>query len=858
MNPCEGSMLALFRTFSLRYLRRRWFWALLVVASIALGVAMLAATQALNQTMVKAGGAAANPLAGFADLQVSNGDFGVGREVAERLRAAHVPGVQAVQPLVVGRVLLPDLDNRAALLLGADQPADGQAGNAWGIEFKLTSLPLLTGGQKPVLVGSELARAFPRGIGSFRVRVAGQERRVTGIGTVQAKGPAAALGGGVLVMAIADAAVLLGQPDRVTRIDVALAPGSDREQVRRRLEEVLAGAAEVRTPEAVVGSIRDVMAGLEIALFLGGAGALVVGLFLVYNALAVSVAERRHDIGILRSLGATRAQVAGLFAGEAGILGLAGAVLGAPVGLALAGLAIGPMQEVLSDVFLPMQIRQIEITPRAVVGAIVAGVVTALLAALVPALQAAMEEPAEAVRRVPRVPALVYRLVQVAVVGLLVLAGVAGVALRGVLPPRLGAFGGVVSLLVAGLVASPLLAAGAAQLLRPVARRLLGIEGRLAADNLARSPGRTGLVIASLAAGVALVLETAGVTLTSEKEVLDWIDSSIAADIFVSGNSPVSSGTQNIPLEADLGRQLAAVPGVTAALPARFQRVDFRDKLVFLIALDAPGFAAAHERRGISPRRWHFNRLTEPGTAVVSENFAALYGVGEGDRIRVRGPRGPVEMRIVGTVVDYSWNRGVVFVDLGWYRSQFGDDLVDVFDLFLQPGADPEAVREAVLRRWGAEHALVALTRAELRQRVSDTIHQLYAIPYAQGVVVGLVAGLGVVIALLISVLQRRRELGLLRAVGASRAQVLRSVLAEATLMGLIGAAIGLLVGVPLEWYAVRVILFDEAGFLFPVRVPWLAAAGITATAVGLATLAGLGPALRTLHLRIPEAIAYE
>src|SRR5205823_11632284 len=136
------------------------------------------------------------------------------------------------------------------------------------------------------------------------------------------------------------------------------------------------------------------------------------------------------------------------------------------------------------------------------------------------------------------------------------------------------------------------------------------------------------------------------------------------------------------------------------------------------------------------------------------------------------------------------------------------------------PGADAEAVREVVLRRWGAEHALVALTRPELRQRVSDTIHQLYAIPYAQGLVVGLVAGLGVVVALLISVLQRRRELGLLRAVGASRSQVLRSVLAEATMMGIVGSVVGLLVGVPLEWYAVRIVLFDEAGFLFPVRVP--------------------------------------
>jgi putative ABC transport system permease protein len=124
--------------------------------------------------------------------------------------------------------------------------------------------------------------------------------------------------------------------------------------------------------------------------------------------------------------------------------------------------------------------------------------------------------------------------------------------------------------------------------------------------------------------------------------------------------------------------------------------------------------------------------------------------------------------------------------------------------------------------------------------------------------VVGLVAGLGVVIALLISVLQRRRELGLLRAVGASRSQVLRSVLAEALLMGLIGAVSGLLLGIPLEWYAVRIILLDEAGFLFPLVIPWMAAAWIILAAILLATLAGLGPAVHAMHLRIPDAIAYE
>jgi putative ABC transport system permease protein len=149
-------------------------------------------------------------------------------------------------------------------------------------------------------------------------------------------------------------------------------------------------------------------------------------------------------------------------------------------------------------------------------------------------------------------------------------------------------------------------------------------------------------------------------------------------------------------------------------------------------------------------------------------------------------------------------------------------------------------------------------TQKKLRDEISSGIHRLYSLAYAQQSVVGLVALLGVISALFISVLQRTREFGLLRAVGASRAQILRSVLAEAALMGLIGAVIGLALGFALEWYVIRILLLDEAGFLFPLRIPWLASAVVAGLSVTLATLVGLWPAWHATRLRIPEAIAYE
>src|SRR5262249_47347983 len=141
--------------------------------------------------------------------------------------------------------------------------------------------------------------------------------------------------------------------------------------------------------------------------------------------------------------------------------------------------------------------------------------------------------------------------------------------------------------LLGALVSAPLLSTVAARLLGPLVRRVVGLEGRLAADNLARSPGRTGLVIAALAAVVALMLQTAGLTLSSEQAILDWVDESIAADLFVSANSPVTSSGKSMPMKEALGQEIAGLDGVERVLPVRFKRFTFRDKMVFLTAFDA-------------------------------------------------------------------------------------------------------------------------------------------------------------------------------------------------------------------------------------------------------------------------------
>jgi len=312
------------------------------------------------------------------------------------------------------------------------------------------------------------------------------------------------------------------------------------------------------------------------------------------------------------------------------------------------------------------------------------------------------------------------------------------------------------------------------------------------------------------------------------------------------------------------------MPEVDAVLGIRFNALPFRDRLVLLLALDASAFAKAEHPHSLGRNLTRFPRLREPGTALVSENFAALYKVKVGEKITVDGLEGPLQLEVIGTVVDYTWNRGTILVSREWFRRTFRDHQVDIFDVYLkhQDGSakrqteDDESRREEVISRLSEtldrKDAVFAETRANFREAATNQLQRIYSLAYAQQAVVGLVALLGVISALFISVLQRRRELGLLRAVGASRNQVLRSVLAEAVLMGMVGAILGLLIGIVLEWYLIGVMLLDESGLVIPMLIPWQAAGVVGGLAVLLATAVGLWPAWQATRIRIAEAIAYE
>ncbi|MFO0876638.1 MAG: FtsX-like permease family protein [Gemmataceae bacterium] len=875
-------MITLLQTLSLGYVRQHRTRTILIILSIALGVATLVATQALSRSLKGGIEEGVNPLSRLADLLIMNGDAGVDAALGKELELASVPGVAGVTPFVLTRASLPDLKNRDVWLLGVERPSRAEKhlpgdSDLLGVEIHQTYQPR-TWVEKaglvlapPALVSEDLAQAFaqadPKRV-RFRLRTSGHVSELTRMGTFtfrESKIPLRDNPVVVMDLHTASAICFPEKPGFIHQIGISIVPGEPVEEVRQRVKTWLGNRGEVRTIDTTKQMVSDVTAGLEIGFAIGGAGALVVGLFLVYNALSVSVAERRHDIGILRSVGATRRQIAWLFLGESLLMGLTGSALGLPIGYALARAAVGPMANTITELIVPIENAEVALPRWLIAVALISGTLVAVLAALVPALQAAGEEPADAVRRVPRKHPVLFAVLQIG--GMIVLLG-AGFALaryREYLPARVGIFAGVVCLVLGGLVATPLFASLVGRFIQPLFRYLLGLEGRLAADNLVRAPGRTGLVIAALAATSGLMVQTSGFLKSTRVAVYDWLEEKIDADLFVTSGSPITAGGSATTLPESFAEELKKLPGVQVVMPVRMLQIEFQSPrdasthILYLVALDSAAFRERGQERSLGRSLAKFPRLREPHTVVVSENFAALYRVNVGDHISIPGDGGtPIDVEVIGLATDYTWNRGTILMDRRNFKHLYRDNQVSVFDLFLEPGTDSAALQQEVMARYGDKYNLFILNRPEIHADVRKTLQRVYSFAYAQQGVVGLVALLGVVTALFISVLQRRRELGLLRAVGATRAQILRSVLAEAVLMGLVGAMVGFAIGLLLEWYVIDILIFDESGFKFPMRIPWLEAGVVSLASVVFATLAGLWPAYHATTLRIPEAIAYE
>jgi putative ABC transport system permease protein len=675
---------------------------------------------------------------------------------------------------------------------------------------------------------------------------------------IRESGPVKAFGGSVGVMDVASAQAAFGRERRLDRIDVAVDPTVGVEAVRARLQSTLGGAFEVERPSRRGGSVATMVRSFQMGLNLGSGVALLVGVFLVYNTIAISVVQRRREIGTLRALGATRLRIRALFTLEALVLGGVGTVVGLPLGVLVGRGAIGWVSGAISSIYVQVNARDVTVGPLELGLGVALGVLGSGFAALRPALVASSVPPVEALRRDAAQGADVGTGTVPTVLGGLCLLLVYPASW---LPSPLENLpvGGYLAIFLV-LMGATLLAPALLRLLWRVYQRpgeaVLGVSGRLAADNFARAPGRTAVPVSALAIGVSMAVCLSGFVGSFQTASHKWLDQSVPADLFITSAARIA-GSRNQPMGPELAEELAALPGVADVDRVRVLPHDVLGLRAYVISL-TPEIYERHGRPELLEGRLPTREERLAGRVTISENLSRRRGLHVEDTFEMSTPTGARTYTVAAVAVDYTSDQGVVFLAREVYQAHFQDDRVDTFELYLADRSRLDALRRTITERWGERHQLYVLSNADLRQEATALIDDAFAVSYAMEAVAVLLALLGVVNTLLAAVLDRTREIGLLRAVGAARSHIVRLFVGEAAFIGLSGGLIGALAGLWMGVLVTEVVGGQATGWSFPYIFPTELALMMGGASTLCAILAGLYPASRAATLNVVEALAYE
>jgi putative ABC transport system permease protein len=662
-------------------------------------------------------------------------------------------------------------------------------------------------------------------------------------------------GASIAVVTLKQAQILTGNVGQLESIQVAGSPDATDQELKQRIRAVLPPSVDVRTGQEQAAKRsadqKKNFSFLTTILLAFGFIALFVGGFIIFNTFSITVAQRTREFAMLRTLGASRRQVLGSVFSEALVIGVIASALGLAAGI---GYAKG-IDALFKALGVDLPSSGTVILTRTIIVAVLVGVVLTILASLFPAIRATRVAPLEALREGSGAQPQ-RRLGRYIAGTVLVVLGVAVMAL-GLFAAddsdtALSLLGlGTLVVFLGAAMLSPLLVPPIARVASAPLVRFRGLAGQLARENAVRNPARTAVTASALMIGLALVTFVAVFAAGLKAGINDTIDRSFRGDFLlqnVDGFSP-------IPVAA--GREVAALPGVAAVSPWRFSRGR------------AEGVRGRTEVLGLDPKTAQDGIKLEwvegspatlanlrPGEAVIDRKFGDNEHVDVGDTLKFTTPTARrVNLKVVGSVKDQANFLGDVVVPLAVVDRQFGEHQDSIGVVSLDQGASAAQVKRRVNRLLDTRFPTVeSLNQAELKKNQSEGFNQLLGLIYALLSLAVIVSIFGIVNTLVLTIHERTRELGLLRAVGMSRRQVRRLVRYESVITALIGAILGALLGIFFALVVSRPIA-DE-GFVLKIPVGSILIFLVSAALAGV--LAAIPPARRASRLDVLEALAYE
>lgn len=835
--------MALFK-FSLRELTSRPLRVALTALSIVIGVAAVVSVSISSKTTRAAHERMFSAVTGRASLEVvAEGGGGFPLSVASELD--QLPGAQAV-PLIrrytivyfqgkkVRVQALGIVPDRDRLVRDYEVTAGEMVGRGTGVVLDANFARVLD-----IQVGQTLKMLTRSGLKESEV-----------IGLLEARGGSTVVAGGMVYLPLGLAQSRFKMGNEIDIVQLVLDEGVDLEATQAAVAAKLPVGLSVRQPAMQSQLAEETMLATEQGLQLATAFALVIAAFIIFNTFQMTVGERRRQLGILRAIGATRRQVATLILREGLLLGLFGTVVGGIVGLFGAHVLTLATEQLLQTTMPPMQL-----TALPFVLAVAFGLGLSLVATFVPARRAGQLSPSEAMRVVA--PGEIEAPGKgMLIVGLVVVCGAAtslAGAILGWLPIQLPVTSSVI-LLIGMVLLLPTALGEIAQVVEVMLRPIFGVEGRLACRQLVRHRGRTGMTIGMLFIASATGVGMANTIIDNIGDVKQWYRSAIVGDFFVRALMPDMSTSQAADMPDGLGDEILKIPGVEHLDTVRMVKATSGENSIIVLVREFKQQRQVYFDLIDGDGDEALRRLPE-GAVVVGSVLAQRAALKLGDVIPLETREGTRQLPIVGIANDYLAGGMTIYMHLAVAEKLLDVQGVDAY--VIQANNKQLPAVEASLQALCNEHGLLLQSYVDLvgfiEQMMKGVIGSLWAL-LALGFVI---AAFGLVNTLAMNILEQTREIGVLRVVAMTRRQVRRTILAQATMMGLIGLTPGTLMGLLIA-RLINLSTLPTTGHAIPfVFRPWLLVICFAAAFVIVLGAAYL-PAERAARLKLSDALQYE
>ncbi|MBW3634909.1 MAG: FtsX-like permease family protein [Armatimonadetes bacterium] len=852
------------RFLSLRYWLRHRGAFVLAALGVALGIAVFVAIQIANASVLGAFAASLDATTGKANLQIRGGPNGLPDALVARLKTGGDARILAVAPFSARTLFSPTLQT-SILVAGVDlfSEIDFRAfdleSEARGEETKPPLDFLLDG--RAIALSSSLAKRGALKVGSRLQLLQGPTRQTFIVAAILDDAASGrAFGGDFALLDIAAAQEAFGEVGQINQIDI-LADEAAIPALIPILQKLAPPDAIVSRPAQRSEQVAAILGAFQLNLTALSSIATFVGAFLIYNALASAVVRRRAEAGILRAVGASKGQIMGLFLIEAGFIGLFGSLCGVLLGLILAKWTLGAVATTVSQLYLAVKAREIFVPLWLWWAAPLAGTLLSVVAAIPAASEAASTSPRATLSVSSLHLALERNAARLAVAGiaLLLLAGVLCLPSVSAKSPLLG-FGAAGATLGAFALATPWVLIRGARAIRPLAQRIGGIEGALAADNLRRALNRSSLVVAALLVSLSLVIGMNVMVRSFRDTVASWVSGSISADLFIATSSGFD-GQRGPGIPREVIDFATKNPAVATFDTLRQAQLEIEGKNVILLANELPSIESGQRQlRFISQTPSALTDFQNGDAILLSERLANLLDKGVSDTLTIPTPSGPKTLPVGGVFYDYNPN-AVFYLDRKKYQKWWRDDQIDGLALYLKgdaKAARAEAIKRQIDRRFGARYALRLLPNAEIRREVFDTFDQTFAVTYALQLIALVVAAFGVFDTLVAMILERTTEFASLRAMGASAAQIRKLAFWEFGMLAFFAWILGSLAGLLLASEMIFVINRQFFGWtIFPTFQPQVLLQAAL-LAFGAITLAGWFPARQAARRDLAGALQRE